>query len=425
MEKNKKAKFTTFKYFYKRLCEDNNIRTAWNSVYANCMSSSSTKTRSDAKEFKSHETINLKQLKERLVNRKFNFSVKAIPQDRPGKDPRPLVNITIEGRIVQRCILNILQSHSGIKKYINNPFSYGGVKGRGVKDAIEAVVNKTSQKGYTYFLTSDIGDFFTSIKSDLVIQKIKEFCTEDEEFISILEKAVNLEIENMKEIEKKHPKILYKYNYTNEGVPQGSCLSPLFGNIYLYEFDKAMNENTSYSCFRYIDDIIIIGKDFKSVNNIFHKKALPILKSLGLSAYIPKKSKKASHGDINNKDGCNYLGVNIKPNQIKPNSDAFKKIIKEMKDLTVETMNFDTIKPVSLYKVLDLIDRKLKGWGNHYSFCNAKVEMNILDTTIDNMLSSFIETYNKKLLKLKPSHIREKIGIQRVCNCKHDPLIKL
>ena len=87
-------------------------------------------------------------------------------------------------------------------------------------------------------------------------------------------------------------------------------------------------------------------------------------------------------------------------------------------------LNFDAIKPVSLYKTLDLIDRKLKGWGNHYSFCNAKVEMNVLDITMDKLLSEFIEKYNKKLAKLKPSHIREKIGIQRVTNCKHDPIIK-
>ena len=57
-------------------------------------------------------------------------------------------------------------------------------------------------------------------------------------------------------------------------------------------------------------------------------------------------------------------------------------------------MNFDAIKPVSLYKTLDLIDRKLKGWGNHYSFCNAKVEMNVIDITMYKLLSEFLEKYN-------------------------------
>lgn len=137
-KKNKKAKFTTFKHFYKRLYEEENIRKAWNAVYANCTSSPSLRTRNDAKDFKSQEVVNLKRLKDSLASKKFNFSVKAIPQERLGKDPRPLVNITIEGRIVQRCILNVLQSHSGIKKYMhNNPFSFGGIKHRGVKDAVE------------------------------------------------------------------------------------------------------------------------------------------------------------------------------------------------------------------------------------------------------------------------------------------------
>lgn len=424
-KKNKKAKFTTFKHFYKRLYEEENIRKAWNAVYANCTSSPSLRTRNDAKDFKSQEVVNLKRLKDSLASKKFNFSVKAIPQERLGKDPRPLVNITIEGRIVQRCILNVLQSHSGIKKYMhNNPFSFGGIKHREVKDAVEAVIRTSSEKGYTHFLTSDIGDFFTRIKSDIVIGKIKEFCKADQDFINILQKAIHLEIENMKEIEKKYPKILYKYNYTDEGVPQGSCLSPLFGNMYLYEFDKIMNSSSDVSCFRYIDDIIIIGNSFKNVENSFHKKALPILEKLGLTAYIPGKSNKAAHGELDSSSGFNYLGVNITKNQIKPSKDAFEKIIKEIKDLILEALNFDAIKPVSLYKTLDLIDRKLKGWGNHYSFCNAKVEMNVLDITMDKLLSEFIEKYNKKLAKLKPSHIREKIGIQRVTNCKHDPIIK-
>ena len=424
-KKNKKAKFTTFKHFYKRLYEEENIRKAWNAVYANCTSSPSLRTRNDAKDFKSQEVVNLKRLKDSLASKKFNFSVKAIPQERLGKDPRPLVNITIEGRIVQRCILNVLQSHSGIKKYMhNNLFSFGGIKHRGVKDAVEAVIRTSSEKGYTHFLTSDIGDFFTRIKSDIVIGKIKEFCKADQDFINILQKAIHLEIENMKEIEKKYPKILYKYNYTDEGVPQGSCLSPLFGNMYLYEFDKIMNSRSDVSCFRYIDDIIIIGNSFKNVENSFHKKALPILEELGLTAYIPGKSNKAAHGELDSSSGFNYLGVNITKNQIKPSKDAFEKIIKEIKDLILEAMNFDAIKPVSLYKTLDLIDRKLKGWGNHYSFCNAKVEMIVLDITMDKLLSEFIEKYNKKLAKLKPSHIREKIGIQRVTNCKHDPIIK-
>lgn len=424
-EKNKKAKFTTFKYFYKKLYEEENIHKAWNIVYANCTSSPSLKTRNEAKNFKSKEITNLKELRDRLANKKFNFSVKAIPQERIGKEPRPLVNITIEGRIVQRCILNVLQSHSGIKKYLhNNPFSFGGIKHRGVKDAIETVIKTSIKNGYTHFLTSDIGEFFTKIKPDIVIDKIKEFCKKDHDFINILEKAVHLEIENMQEIERKYPKILYKYNYTDEGVPQGSCLSPLFGNIYLYEFDKIMNNSDDVSCFRYIDDIIIVGKSFKNVENVFYKKSLPALQTLGLNVYIPGKSNKASHGKIDSKTGFNYLGVNITKNQIKPSKDAFDKIIKETKDLIAESINFNSIKPVSLYKTLDLIDRKLKGWGNHYSFCNAKVEMNILDITLDKLLIDFIKNYNEKLIKLKFNDIREKIGIQRITNCKYNPIIK-
>jgi RNA-directed DNA polymerase len=50
-----------------------------------------------------------------------------------------------------------------------------------------------------------------------------------------------------------------------EGVAQGSPLSPLFGNILLYDFDARFNDR-GVVCVRFIDDFVLLGDNESSVS---------------------------------------------------------------------------------------------------------------------------------------------------------------
>lgn len=239
-----------------------------------------------AKEFANHEYDRLVSLRRKLKEHKFKFSAHATPIKKSGKKKeRPVVNIdTIEGRIVQKAILDILQAQNKLKKYLQCKVSYGGLADKDVAKAIRNIYYHLRDSGHIYAKVADIDSFFTKIKKDTVIKKIKEFC-KDENFINILDKAINLEISNLNDLRNdKGRGYLYKqYIYSEEGVPQGSCLSPLFGNIFLYELDQKMEENKDITYVRYIDDIIILSSDKKFVKRAFDKILKPELEKLGLS----------------------------------------------------------------------------------------------------------------------------------------------
>ena len=416
-------KFISFKHFYNRLLDSDRLHSAWKSVYSNAIQSQSSITVSTAKSYDLNKTENINKILSKLKNNSFKFSPEATPIKKKIKGKfRPVVSMDIDSRIVQRCILNILQSHIKMKPYLNVSTSFGGIKNKGVKSAIETIYKSIKEEHYSYYITTDIDSFFTKIRADDVIRTIKSFCSDDK-FLTLLTKAIKLEVDNIDKIKKHHPDLLEKYNYDNEGVPQGSCLSPLFGNIYLYNFDIKMNSFENILCLRYLDDVILLGKNMQYLEKVFLSEAIPELKKLGLKAYKPNDgSGKSKQGKVSH--GIEYLGIKISTNAITPSRESYRKFKHNIQQTCSDALNFKAKAPKKLDKVLQILSGKIRGWGNHYNFCNAEREMSNLDKIIDKEITNFIHKYLNKLLELKnEKKIRNKLGIFRLQECLHNPII--
>ena len=122
---------------------------------------------------------------------------------------------------------------------------------------------RRSESGKKWFVRSDISGFFDGVPRADILAKLGQHI-EDERFLALLGRATEVVLANEKalgEDRKCFPK-------DDIGVAQGSPLSPLFGNILLWEFDKRFNDR-GIICVRFIDDFVLLGEAEGNVRNAF------------------------------------------------------------------------------------------------------------------------------------------------------------
>jgi RNA-directed DNA polymerase len=249
------------------------LERAWRVIQANAQTSKSLEVRREVDEFRENAASNLRSISSRLSAKTFKFQpAKGIPilkkdahgNNIPGKF-RPIVLANIESRIVQRSILEALMSVPELSKYIHTPNSFGGIRKKSKEDAsavpaaIGAVLGAIGD-GANFLMSADIEKFFTRIPKSKVIPVIAS-AVNDEAFIKLLQDAIAVELSNMALLKEKAD----AFPLYDVGVAQGNSLSPLLGNILLYEFDQRMNDRDC-RCIRYIDDIVILAPNRRAAN---------------------------------------------------------------------------------------------------------------------------------------------------------------
>ena len=84
-----------------------------------------------------------------------------------GKGTRPLVVAPVANRIVQRAILDVLQSTAPVQAVLDTTTSFGGIKGRDRRKAI-SFAHHAIRGDHTHYIRSDIKNFFTEIPRKVV-----------------------------------------------------------------------------------------------------------------------------------------------------------------------------------------------------------------------------------------------------------------
>ncbi|MEW8294041.1 MAG: reverse transcriptase domain-containing protein [Candidatus Thiodiazotropha sp.] len=402
------------------------LEKAWRVVHANGITSKSETTRKDINEFAVKSYKHIDRIYRQLLKHRFEFSPsEGILQQKPGKSSkRPIVKSPIENRIVQRSILDTLQSHPPLKKYFITETSFGGIKNRSVSDALRRAY-ETIQSGAEYYIRSDIEAFFTKIPKQTVISIIKSVTT-DTIFLDLFEKAITVELLNMEQLGSDAD----AFPIYDIGVAQGSCLSPLLGNILLHEFDEEMNKG-DITCLRYIDDFIILAPDKKAINAAF-KRAVKLLNKHNLSAYSPKDNKdKAEMGP--SKSGFSFLGCDIRPGMICPNNRSRKRLLTNLDNVFSKSMNLMSNphllvkKHRTVTETLNDVSNIIKGWGNQYSYCNDINMLKNIDEAVDDKISTYLSSYakHKRYFEKKGKNYnhRRLLGIHLLTDSKKNPII--
>lgn len=320
---------------------------------------------------------NLKNLMERMKRMAYIpgpvREVRIPKEGKPGAT-RPLGISNFEDKIVQKMMQKVLESIYD-PLFLEN--SYGFRPGRGCVDAIRSLRAHLYANEVEAVIDVDLSNFFGTIDHQEVMKILAEKIS-DPKLIRYLERMFKAGILTNGEL-----------IISDEGVPQGSCCSPIIANIFAHEvIDKWVEETVKPRCagkvevVRYADDIVICcrySKDAERVKTALGKR----LAKYGLKMNEDKTKlvrfsrRKREQGEA--QDTFNFLGFTFyygktrKGNyvvKVKTDGNRFRSKLKKVNDWARTIRN-----RMPLKEVVKLAIAKIRGHIQYYgvSFNHAAV----------------------------------------------------
>ena len=172
-----------------------------------------------------------------------------IPKDKTSK--RPLGIPTVVDRFIQQAIHQVL---SPIYECQFSDNSFGFRPKRSTHKALHRCKRYISE-GNWYAIDMDMEKFLDTVNHSKLIEILSR-TIDDKRVLSLIHKYLNAGVV-----------VEHKFEATEQGVPQGSPLSPLLSNIMLNELDKELT-NRGHRFVRYADDMVILCKSRRGAERV-------------------------------------------------------------------------------------------------------------------------------------------------------------
>jgi retron-type reverse transcriptase len=405
------------KTLFEEVRSEQNIFSAWRHVKRSALSSGNPDIRGKASEFEHTHQRHLKRIIGQLRTGKLSFDpVEGVLKDKrkrraAGKDPRPIAIFTIQNRIVQRAILQVLQPRQArdlrdpdtryktvrddrlgrINDVNRSKFGVGGLiyPHGGVRPAIETIMTAING-GAKFYFQSDIQAFFTKIPTDKVVDFVRRE-TSDEPFVELFAKGLDVHLGNEEEL------VGYTHLFPKGGigVAQGSSLSAFAGNVLLYDMDHKLN-TMGVTAVRYIDDILMVGANQASIEAA-KAYAERTLSDFDFGLYKPADSPdKAAEGECS--QSINFLGCVLQPKRCAPSAksiDNMKEGVRETLASSKAAIKEALTKGTSLNSkhsqsaTLESLGKRIYGWQKSFAFCNQRQPFEHLDGYVSKQIADY------------------------------------
>lgn len=207
---------------------EENIRLAYRNIKRNTGSHTSG---TDNLNIEDIERLSAEKLTE-IIQRKFRYykpnSVKRVEIPKPNGKTRPLGIPTIVERLIQQCILQVLEPICEAKFHER---SNGFRPNRSAEHALAQCYRMIQMQNLHFVVDIDIKGFFDNVNHSKLIRQMWAMGIRDKQLICIIKEMLRAPIVMPDG----------KTIYPTKGTPQGGILSPLLANIVLNELDWWMD----------------------------------------------------------------------------------------------------------------------------------------------------------------------------------------
>lgn len=340
----------------------------------------------------------------------------SIPKENSDKD-RLITAPSVVDRIVHKSLLAVVNPI--LYPHINTGLSYCGVKenifgknteGKNVRKAIEKLIEHLKEGRY-WVLKGDVEKFFDKVPKKDLLDKINSLLAPDTSLSPLLEKIIYFQIGNRSKLEK-NSRLIIPPLESDIGVSQGSALSPLFANVYLEDFDRAITEKYGDVMIRYVDDLLLFAKSEDEIKEMKEFVDQYLLKK-GLN--LSQKQGKTCISNLKT-GGIEFLGLKIDRNSIREKD--LPKLITYIQKEVFDPKHIDykhlKNKEKDNEKIrkekIKLMNQKIQGIFNYYRYYHIEKLTRSINTIISNQIKQY-SSY-KGLLLLDATKIKEVIPVE-------------
>jgi len=292
---------------------------------------------------------------------------------------RPLGIPTVRDRVVQAAAKVVLEP---IFEADFRDCSYGFRPRRSAHQAM-GVIRSAVNAGANWVVDADIAAFFDQV-DPRVLMKLVGRRVNDRRMLKLVRQWLAAGV-----------MVGGEFTPSEQGVPQGSVISPLLANVVLHQLDRLWENRCRNlgQLVRYADDLVILCKTEGQAREGLRRVGL-VLDRLGLSLH-PDKTRVVFVGDGG--DGFDFLGFHChkveswrRPGRrflwMWPGKRAMERVRGRIKAITAPRWRL--LEPLDhLTAELNLV---LRGWGAYFRVGNSGRQFDQLDSYVSQRLALFL-----------------------------------